>query len=459
MRLRRTWLTVLTVSVLLVPAPARAADFSPGAPGAGDPYFPLQGNGGYDVTRYDLDLRYDPAHQDLTATATIAAVATQDLGRFDLDLSGLVVDTVSVDAGPARFTRDGDELVVTPGSGLRDRHPFTVVVRYHGQPDLIIDPDKSRDGWIRTDDGVFNANEPLGAKSWFPGNHHPTDKAAFRYRIAVPTGVTAVANGALVRSSDAGGWNVSEWDSPEPMATYLATVTIGRFAIERGVTAGGVPILNAVDPREATAAAAVLPKIGSIVDYYASLFGPYPFGTTGVIIDKADRVGYALETQSRPLFPATPSELTLAHELAHQWYGDSVSLGRWRDMWLNEGFATYAEWLWSEHNGARTTQQFFDELYARPASDPFWSLPPADPGDPAHLFTGAVYARGAMTLHILRRTVGDTVFFDILRAWATDHRYGSVTTPDFVALAGQRAGRPLDELFHDWLDTPSKPGA
>jgi aminopeptidase N len=461
--LRRTAVLVAALATVLstTAPPATAAPPSGiGAPGLGDPFFPYAGNGGYDVRHYDLTVDYTPASRRLEGTARILAVTTQRLTRFDLDLRrALAVRSVTVDGVPARFTRWGEqELVITPAHALRSRQPFLVTVRYGGVPEPVIDADGALDGWIPTDDGVFVASEPQGSPSWFPANDHPTDKATFTTRVTVPAGLNVIGNGSLVRQSTAHGRSTFVWDERYPMATYLATVTLGRFQIRTSRTAGGLPVYVAVDPREAAAANPVLAKIPQIVAYEQSLFGRYPFETVGAIVDRAPQVGFALETQTKPVFDSAPDEETLVHELAHQWFGDSVSLTTFPQMWLNEGFATYVQALWSEHTGGQTAQQRFDELYATPASDTdFWNPPSGNPGDPSLLFTTSVYDRGGLALHALRVKIGDRAFFTLLRTWVERHRYGNGTIAQFTALAEHLSGRHLSHFFTVWLYTPGKP--
>ncbi|MDT0475782.1 M1 family metallopeptidase [Streptomyces sp. DSM 41014] len=453
----------VTVAALLaaaspaVSAPAAAPPAAHGAAGAGDPYFPLAGNGGYHVEHYGLTLRYDPASRHLDGTAVLTARATQRLGRFDLDLKGLKITGVTVDRARAAHTRAGQELVVTPRRPLRAGQRFTVTVTYRGTPRPVTDPDGSDDGWIPTDDGAFVAGEPQGAMTWFPANNHPLDKSAYDITVTVPEGRTAVSNGVLVDQRTARGLSTFHWRQREPMAAYLATATVGTFAVERYTTRDGIRVYNAVDPREAAAAAPVLKKLPSVLAWESTLFGPYPFRAAGAIVDHAPDVGYALETQSRPLYDAAPDLATLVHESAHQWFGDSVSLTSWKDIWLNEGFATYAEWLYSEQHGGDTAQQTFDALYAKPAGDRLWAYPPADPGSGARIFGTPVYDRGAMALHALRTAVGDRVFLRVLRAWATEHRQGHGTTAQFVRLAERESGRELAPLLHTWLSAQGKP--
>jgi aminopeptidase N len=176
------------------------------------------------------------------------------------------------------------------------------------------------------------------------------------------------------------------------------------------------------------------------------------------VVDDARNVGYSLETQTKPVFDRPPDEATLAHELSHMWYGDSVTLRRWPDIWLHEGFATWSEWIWSEHQGGASAHQTFRTLYNTPAQDTdFWTPPPGDPGSPVNLFDGTVYDRGAMTLQALREKVGNRTFFRILRRWAARHRYGNVTTAQFIALAERVSGRNLRRFFDVWLYRPDKP--
>jgi aminopeptidase N len=430
-----------------------------GSSGIGDPYFPDAGNGGYDVRHYSLDLDYQTTLKHLSGQATITATATQNLSRFDLDLRpDMTVSAVQVNGSPARIARSGQELVLTPNKSLHSGAPFVVKVRYGGTPAPVTDPDGSPDGWIPTDDGAFLAGEPQGAPSWFPANDHPLDKATFAITMTVPKGLTVIGNGRLAGTSTRHGRSTFTWVENHPMATYLATATFGHFHVTTGHTTDGIPTVVAVDPREAAEAAPTLAKLPQMVAFEESIFGRYPFDTVGAIVDHAPQVGYALETQTKPVFDRAPDDATLVHELSHQWFGDSVSLTRWQDIWLNEGFATFAEWLWTAHTTGVSTQQTFDRLYARPASDTeLWNPPTGNPGSGAEIFGESVYDRGAMTLQALRARVGDRAFFRILRDWAAGHRYGHGTTGQFVALAERDSGRDLGRLFQVWLFSKGKP--
>ncbi|MEU6480511.1 M1 family metallopeptidase [Streptomyces sp. NPDC047017] len=441
---------------------AVAASSAPvhGAPGIGDPYFPELGNGGFDARHYDLDVAYDPGTGRLDGRTTLTAHATENLSSFDLDLQKLQVTRVEVDGRAARFTRAGDELRVTPRGTLRKNRSFTVTVTYGGIPLPLSGPIVfgSQYGWMKTDDGVFVACEPNAASTWFPSSDHPSDKATYDIRIKAPKGLTGVSNGRLVSTYDKGGSTYTHWRENRPMATYLATATIGKFDVRTGRTPGGIPEYVAIDPKlKDSNKVDVYAVTAAATDYWSQVFGPYPFEETGAIVDDMPQAGFSLEVQSKPAYSAVRNETTIVHELAHQWFGDSVSVERWKDIWLNEGFATYAQWLWAEHKGTRSAHDAFRAAYdSLGADDSFWQVKVADPQRDT-MFADAVYERGAMTLQALRERIGDKAFFKLLPAWTSLHRYGNANTADFVRLAEKVSGQHLDDLFQKWLHTTGKP--
>jgi hypothetical protein len=643
-----------------------------GAPGIGDPYFPNDGNGGYDVGHYDLAVGYQPDSGVLTGTTTVQAKATQALSTFDLDFDGLTVRSVAVNGSSARWSRSGAELVVTPAHQLAPGAPLTVVVRYDGVPQAIDDPAIGTSGFVRTPDGFVVAGEPHAAATWFPVNDHPSDKASYTFHVTVPDGLQAVANGRLVGSTSANGRTTWNWNAVDPMASYLATVTVGHLKLNT-YTQDGIQFTDAIDanadrpewtPRtgkrllwsgpldsdtfyrrltrevtvpagspkldfwahlntsessyffveahtvgqddwttladedqytrdwsghlcdgtwpqlahyltkaadgsctptgttgtwsadssynfgpddsvdlsfdlsryagkkielsltyagqnpypdtdatrrlgvflddltitggdgstsfeddgdmldgwtvtptgtgaswESVAAAdvptqgylakAALSREPEVVKFFADYFGPYPYSDAGGIITNAD-LNFALETQTRPTYPQgilymqDLADLFVQHELAHQWFGDNVSLRRWSDVWLNEGFATYAPWLWTEKHGGSTAQSTFDSFYGDLGEDSdTWKTPLTDPG--AADVDLSTDQRGAMTLQVLRNRVGDDAFFKILKAWGTTYRHGNATTADFTALAERVSGRSLSDLFDAWLYHTGRP--
>jgi aminopeptidase N len=434
-----------------------------GARSAGDRLFPQIGNGGYDVQHYDLRLSYDPATDVLSGRALITARATRQLRELSLDLQGFTVSRVLVNGKAADFRREGTKLIIRSKRGaLPAGKLFTVLVRYSGVPQPITDPDGSQEGWFHTDDGAFVVGEPIGAQGWFPNNNTPRDKATFDVRTTVPSGITVIGNGSLVGTSTSGDSTTWHWRETHPMSTYLATSTLGVFDVTTGTAPGGVDVFNAVDsaftPTQKERSYTALNKQPAIVGTYDTLYGAYPFDTVGGAVDRAGFVGYALESQSISNYDRPPSSATVAHEVAHQWYGNSVTPREWVDIWLNEGFATWVQWDWSfrADGNPNSPAARWNAHYARPADDELWEVAPANPAAD-EIFHEATYVRGAMTLEGLRQIVGDATFFEIMRRWHEENEYGVVTTADFIALAERVSGRELSPYFQDWLYEVGKP--
>jgi Peptidase family M1 domain/Peptidase M1 N-terminal domain len=668
---------VVAVAVALAAAPAvaeaKGISFKPGAPGIGDPYFPLDGNGGYDVSHYGLTISYDPDSDVLRGVAKLDITAKQDLSTFNLDLVGMNVRVALVDGWPARVTRSGGELTVKPLKGIKRGKRFSAYFLYDGVPQTIDEGVLGLSGFIHTDDGTYVSGQPDSAAYWYPVNDHPLDKASYSFSITVPRGLEAIANGELKGVDKFGPWTTWKWEAKEPMASYLTTATIGEFDIE-AYKVDGVKFWDAMDPdllaepkprtgrqmaisqisepawkrltrtitvpatggdlsfwvrretepnwdfffvearpagtaewttlrdlnghnSQATlgacnglgsiyahvasyigveggqcvptgetgewwaasgasegyeqwrvdlapyagreveisltqasddlyqhagvelddivgaggqgstsfendgnvfdgwavsgapadgppnqndwiigTSAQTPPTVGEvarsafdqhpqILSFLEGLFGPYPFSSSGSIVDDVEGVGFALENQTRPTYSraffdvrSEPAESVVVHELAHQWVGDSLAVSLWRHIWLNEGFATYSEWLWSEQQGRASAEDHFAFYADQPADDAFWAVKIGDPG-PADLFDGAVYDRGAMTLHALRNTIGDTAFFRLLKEWIARNRGGNVAIPEFIALAERLSGQQLDAFFDEWLFTAAKPAS
>ncbi|MEV0676551.1 M1 family metallopeptidase [Actinosynnema sp. NPDC050436] len=455
--------TATAASLLLLAGTATAAE--PGAPGIGDPYYPNAGNGGYDVSHYDIRLNYQPSSDNLAGTTTILAKTTKDITRFNLDFL-LKVSSVRVNNKVAAFSQQSGELVVDPRGSLRKGTDLTIVVTYSDVPSS-----HSVDGftaWKRTADGALAINEPDVAPWWFPSNNHPRDKATYDVSLSVPDGLEVLSNGLLLGTTkQVNGRTWWRWRSLKPQASYLAFVAIGQFDVRQSSTPGGRPVVNAYSPNlgaDDAAAKASVERTSEVVEFLEGSFGPYPFEAEGGVVVSPGLLGFALENQTRStydpaFFRRGANTYVVAHENGHQWFGDSVSVHNWRDIWLNEGFASYAEFLWSEHVGEGTAQenaQYTYDLY--PADSPFWQVLPGDPGVD-HQFDGAVYDRGALAVHALRVEVGDDAFFKILKRWTQAKRYGDATIEEFIALAERVSGEQLDELFRTWLFTKGKPAA
>jgi aminopeptidase N len=428
--------------------------------GLGDPYFPTLGNAGYDVEHYLLDLVVDPGANVIQGEATLTVTATADLEAFHLDFLGLAVDGVTVDGAPADFSRQEAELIVDPPALLPTGEEFAVKVAYHGTPETLFTLGFPL-GWVDAGDITFVVAEPDAARTWFPGNDHPSDKAAFTFRITVPDGLTVAANGTLAETIPGDGTTTFVWEMPEPMATYLATVVIGDLIRLDRETVGGVLLRDYLPADMGTTVPGPLSRVGEMLEFFAGRFGPYPFAEYGHAL--VPGVPGALEDQTlcifgreviesyEPAFGEPTIEEIVAHELAHQWYGDSVSPATWNDIWLNEGFATFAQWLWLEHDrgaGAYDATVAGIHQFLAEAPHPL----PGDPGPSGdQMFHYSVYLRGGLTLHALRVEVGDDTLFAILRAWAEGHAYGNGSTPEFIALAEEISGADLDGLFDTWL--------
>jgi aminopeptidase N len=439
-----------------------------GSDGIGDPYFPRAGNGGYDVTAYDIQVRYDPAVDRLEGHTTITARAVESLSRFNLDLM-LPASVVTVNDQPAQIHQNNGELQVTPVAPVTAGAPITVRVDYAGVPSSIPSRSGGESPWTRTVDGALAVREPDIAPWWYPCNDHPSDKATFTIAAVVPAGVAAISNGTLLGGPEPVGPGLEQWrwQESEPMATYLAFLSIGNYDIVRRDTRFGLYLAafdRNLDPQIADSARASVEQTPQVVEFLSGIFGPYPFHQLGGVVPEAPTLGFALETQTRPVygqvfFDAGPSVDVVVHELAHQWFGDSVSVHRWSDIWLNEGFATYAQWLYNERNGGLSAKQRAAQEYnAHPPTDAYWRIPPGAPGANAVL-DDPVYSRGAMALQAFRVAVGDQNFFAALRSWTTERAGGNGSVQDFLAVLERVSGKKVDNVAQTWLFAPTRPPA
>ncbi len=463
------------VGVLLaaVPATGTATEQTdaapvPRAPSSGsmtgrDPYFPLDGNGGYDVQHYRIATTYRPGPDRLTGRTVVTAVARKELSRFHLDLA-LAADSVRVDGARARISKpDSHELRVVPSRPLAKGAEFRVVVKYHGRPASTRAAGLSPFLHVRGEGLALG--EPQIGPWWFPANETPTDKATYAISVRVPQGREAVSNGELVSRSTRDGWTTWRWRMTDPMVTYLAFFLAGDLVLRQG-EADGRPYVHAVSKRLGAAAREesfdLLDETPRIVAWLEGHFGAYPYVSVGGVVSGIHALDFALETQSRPVYPYVggPSRGNVSlvvHEQAHQWFGNDVSVRRWRDLWLNEGFATYAEWLYAEEHGGATVAAQLERSYAdRGSSSSFWQLRLSDPG-PARMWSEAVYQRGAMMMAALRNRIGPDEHAALLRRWVEERREGHGTGTAFRVLAETVSGEQLDGFFAAWLDDTDKP--
>ena len=425
--------------------------------GTGDSLFPRIGTSAYDVKHYKIELTYAD-DGSIRASTTITARTKDPLKSFALDFVGLEVDDVTVDGDAAETDTAKEKLTVTPDSTVEG--DFEVVVDYHGTPKTYEDPDGSSEGWIPTDDGVTVMSQPIGAMSWFPNNNTPTDKATFDIELTVPDDLEAASNGVLAEKRPGEDGTTWVWDQPEPMVPYLAMISIGQYEVfESSMTLEDgrkLPIWSFIDPSFGP-----LEKKRGLLEESIRLgerlYGPYPGASAGIVVEKVG-VDYALETQDRAVYDGDPDDLTIMHETAHQWVGNSVGLEDWGDIWINEGFATHAEWSWmAEHDGASLEDSFTETYEAYDEDDEFWELPPADLGEAVNLFSDPTYYRGAMTLEELRQRIGDDDFAELRVAWPTRNEGRTATTKDFIALAEKISGDDLGAFFETWLYKPGRP--
>lgn len=420
-----------------------------------DPYAPQSGDTAYDVLSYDLALSYRVRTNRLEGVATIVGVARDALPSLALDLVGLRTSRVRIDGAPTRFAAGPRVVRVTPAAAIAAGERFELEVTYAGAPT----PRRSRwgtVGWEELTDGALVAGQPIGAPTWFPCNDRPDARARMRMEITVDDGYAVAATGVAGATSRRGGRVTTVFTSDVPTATYLAAVHVGRYRTRplAGSGQGVVPPVSVTAPPALTAAAdRAFSTVPDMLRLFDRLFGPYPQEACTLVVT-ADELEIPLEAQGLAVFgmnhlvPA--AQRLVAHELAHQWFGNSVGLARWSDIWLNEGFACYAEWLWSEQSGGADVDTCAAEYHARLAAKPR-DLLLVDPG-PDDMFDDRVYKRGAIALHAVRRAVGDGAFFDLLRGWTAEFRHRLATTDDFRRAVERAGGADAVAVLSRWID-------
>lgn len=438
-------------------APPSTVD--PGGDGIGDALFPDLGNPGVDVQHYDVALDYQHSNRALSGSVSATITFSQPMTAFDLDAAQSVgVSAVTVDSATATFTHVSKELRITLPVPAPAGSTHVVVVAFttaqQGRETVGLLPS----GWFDTDAGSYNLNEPDGGRQWMPSNDHPSDKATWKFAITVPAGVTAIANGALI-SHDTSGTSVTwVWQESRPMSSYLVQVITGAYDIVDGTGPHGLPLLSAVLTANRPTFQPYLDGISDEISFFEQYFGPFPLDRYGIAVtDSAG--GLAMEDQERSMFSfddlrgglGLEEQLILSHELTHQWFGDAVSPARWKDVWLNEGFATYGQWLWLDHVGLMSLDQSARNALATPRQES-----PADPTVDG-LFSGDVYDGGAIVLQALRRQIGDSMFFAVLQQWVTENNGTSRTTEQFISLTEHVSGQDLSDFFRQWLFSAELP--
>ncbi|TIC84160.1 M1 family metallopeptidase [Nocardioides sp. GY 10127] len=453
-----------------------------------DDYLPGHGDRSFAVRHYDLELDYAVEGNRLDGRAVLDVEVLEATDRLVLDLAHLSVGKVRVASGWSRdqaarstrkaarskpaardgapglkkFTTRSHRVVLTLDGEAEAGTRLTVTVGYSGHPKPLVTRHLGDAGWEELTDGVIVAAQPHGSPTWFPCNDRPDDKATYRLALTVTAGYRVEANGTLVRHTRRGSAEVWVWEQAQPMATYLATVQIGRYREWPlpARPASGLPVAVVAGDLDRTAFADAFGRQHEMVDVFEEHFGPYPFDSYRVVVTDDD-LEIPLESQTLSTFGRNlvrgdwDATRLIAHELAHQWFGNAVTLRDWKDIWLHEGFACYSEWVWSEASGGPTAAQQAAHHHAGlEAKDTDLLL--ADPG-PDLMFDDRVYKRGALTLHQLRCEVGDAAFFSLLRSWVADFAGGSVTTEDFLAHASKETGVNVATLLRPWLHETSLP--
>ena len=464
--------SITELSGVLAPTPTAAATLTPassqpnptfaapdnpfpGPEGLGDPYFADLGNGGYDVQHYSISLAVDMERNEIAGTTIIDATATQRLTSLNLEFVGLSISAIRVNGEEALYERSSAELTVyLPGTFSPDQ-ALEIEIIYQGTPGEGVDaglPQYSQ-GWIYYGDGVMVAGEPTGASSWYPVNEHPLDKATYSFSINVAEPYVVAANGVLSEAQDFGTNVTYSWEMRDPIAPYLVTIGIAEFDVDAYTGPSGLPIRNYFGAGIPLSVRDDFSLQGDMIAYFETIFGPYPFEAYGVVVHNLD-LSFSLETATLTVMGNSfTTEDVVSHELSHQWFGDSVGLKSWKDIWLNEGFATYATELWNEHAYSREVMDAnLAEVYEQFAlyGEFFGDMTVGDPG-PDNLFGFPVYYRGALTLHALRLQVGDEAFFETLRTYYSRFAGSSVSTPDFIGVAEEVSGQQLDDLFDAWI--------
>jgi aminopeptidase N len=448
--------TVSSVPTSVGSAPGAASGDLLRSTSVGDPRLPTLGAAGIDVTHYLVDLEADPEDARLSGTITISGELTAPTDQLSFDLDGPTIISASVDGDVVGHRIEGRDMILPLDAPRPAGESFRATIEVTS-PVIRGEGFGAEAGVFRSDGGLWSVNEPDGVSTWMPANDHPTDKATWTFRLTVPEGLVGVANGRLVDIEPDDDTITWTWEQDEEMASYLVLLLVGDYElVDDGVSASGVELRHVVLTDERRDLDRYLDVTRDQLEFFESLFGPYPFERYGLAIADS-QPGLAMETQGLPIFSTDDLDgqlgflqhLLLAHELAHQWFGNAVSPATWDDIWLNEGFASYAQMLWFDEAGISSLDRE-TTLALRSLPDTGWPLDAPD-----ELFGTVSYNGGAVALHALRRTIGDEPFFDTLRAWVAGNEDG--TTDDFQRTAERVSGRDLDDFFDTWVRSPDGP--
>ncbi|MDJ1369803.1 M1 family metallopeptidase [Gulosibacter molinativorax] len=411
-------------------------------------YTPNSGDTRYAVLHYRLDLDYIPRKNRLEGTATLRIRVLATTRSLSVDLVGLKVAKIRVDGWlHSQVAQDRRSIQVKFDRILAPGEEMEIAIEYAGRPA----PTRSiwgQIGWEELDNGALVASQPTGAPTWFPCNDRVDDRATYEVRFTCDQEYFVAVTGVPGPVTTRGGKRTWMFASNVPTATYLLAAHVGEYR-EYPLGRGRILTPKSQWPRVRDAFAST-PRM---LEVFEDWFGPYPQEDLTTVVT-ADELEIPLEAQGMATFGINhcePSEhRLLAHELAHQWFGNSVGIRQWEDIWLNEGFACYAEWVWSESSGGPTIAQCAERHHERLMGEP-QDLQLADPGA-RDLFDDRVYKRGALLLESIRRTIGEMSFRNLLRRWAVERAHQLVVSADFIALVEEVGGIPPQaDLWQHWL--------
>ena len=431
---------------------------SPGGSGVGDPVLPFLGNGGYEVSHYDLELFIDPSRDHLEAVVSIEASATQALTSFNLDYAGPPISDLTTDQQRARYCRIEGELIIAPESTIQAGQSFVVTVVYGGTPGGVMRQGAPAEGWLRLSEEHVTAGGLWGAEAaYMPVNATNLDKATFHMEITVPEGLAAAGVGKLVDVTEGDKGTTFVWVSDVPTPPSRVFIGTGRFQPERFEGPEGVVYENLMPPDTPAELQENLEKATPVLTTLSELFGPFPFDRLGFTFIPDHPALNAISAQTRivVLGRTNIGDAFLAHEIAHQWFGNSVTPATTQDDWLSEGFATYAEALWAEASVGREASDTFADLWWQRMGERTRRLAVVDA--PEQVGDYVAYFRGAATLHALRAEVGDEALFRVLRRFASDFRHSAATTEDFISVAEAESDADLSDFFDIWLYSEAVP--
>lgn len=419
-----------------------------------DSVYPDFGDPLVDALHYDLSLAWTPEADTLVATERLTFRATADAERVQLDFDdALAIDSLTIDGEDATYERTEKDLLVDHAVAADQQ--YVLELAYSGTPESYDAPTQRSDfaegvGWNITDEHeVWTIQEPYGAFTWYATNDQPADKAYYDFTLTVPAPWTGIANGELTDTTETDGLRTTTWHLAEPAASYLVTVAFADYTPIELESSSGVPI-TIWGPTDDPAAIGETEYAPEAMDWLEQYLGPYPFDTFGILVYDGSS---GMETQTMVTLGATEystSREVVVHELAHHWYGDTVTPSDWIDVWMNEGMAMYLQGMWEAEDEGITVEEKMDSWAEFEDEERAYAGPPAD-YDPTNFGSGNIYFGPALMWHELRERVGDDVFFALLEDWPADQENGNADRAEYEAFIERETGEELTAFFDDWL--------